>query len=256
MTNRFKQECDQALQGVAFGRAMQEKVRLRTKGSGRIHVWRRRTIAVCAVLAVAVTGVAAGVIGSGKTAYLAETLRWNATWTDFDKTAQYAEDNVPGMKYVKEFSNGLTFVKGWENWTDKRDEEHNTLGSYPGMILRYQNEEGTEVSLDAAPVQADMPYEPSPFAEIREIDGVQVGYHAMRSITLPSGTKPTEEEKAQFDSGEININWDSEDAPREEATFYRVSWEQDAVGYTIYTYDPGNMTEDDFFQMAAEVIAA
>lgn len=256
MMNRFKKECDGALEGVTFDETMKSTVRARTAGHGRARTWRRTAIVLCAVLAIAVTGAVAGVIGSGKVAYLASSLRWNASWTDFNKTEQYAERNVPGMKYVESFSTGFTFYKGWENWTDKRDEADQTLESYPGIILGYQNEDGVKVSFDVDPVQTDMQYGENPFEETREIDGIPVGYRAMRSITLPSGTKPTEEEQALFDSGEINIGWDAEDTAREESTFYRVSWVQDGNSYAIYTYQPGDLTKDDFFQMAAEVIAA
>ena len=48
----------------------------------------------------------------------------------------------------------------------------------------------------------------------------------------------------------------SRSSEREENTFYRVSWIEDGLAYSIYTYNPGTLTADDFFQMAQEVIEA
>ena len=38
--------------------------------------------------------------------------------------------------------------------------------------------------------------------------------------------------------------------------FYRVSWIDGGIAYSIQTFDPGSLTMDDFFQMAQEVIEA
>ena len=63
-----------------------------------------------------------------------------------------------------------------------------------------------------------------------------------------------EAEQAAFDRGEINIAYGSDE--REEKVFYRVLWIEGDIAYSIYTFDPGSLTMDDFFQMAQEVIEA
>lgn len=210
----------------------------------------KRLAAVALVAAVAVTGAVAG---SGVKGWYSST--WvDQNWTDFAQTASYVQEHVPGAKYVESFSNGYTFDKGYEDTVDKRDENGNTLGSFTGVLLCYEKA-GTELTLEAEPVQEDGEYT-SPYDSVRTVGDTEVHYRTMKDITLPPdhSIQPTEEEQAAFARGEINIAYGSSE--REEKTFYRVSWIENGIAYSIYTFDPGDLTEDDFFQMAQEIIAS
>lgn len=207
-----------------------------------------RLAAVALVAAVAVTGAVAG---SGVTGWYSST--WlDQSWKDFSQTAEYVQEHVPGAKYVESFSNGYTFDKGYENTVDKRDDSGNTLGSFTEVMLNYEKN-GAEVTLGAEPVQEEGQYT-SPYDTVRTVDDIEVYYRAMKDITLPpdGSIQPTEEEQAAFERGEINIAYGS--SAREEHTFYRVSWIENGISYSIYTMDPCGLTEDDFFQMAQEII--
>lgn len=208
----------------------------------------KRLAAVALVAAVAVTGAVAG---SGVTGWYSNT--WlDQNWKDFSQTAEYVQEHVPGAKYVESFSNGYTFDKGYENTVDKRDDSGNTLGSFTEVMLNYEKN-GAEVTLGAEPVQEEGQYT-SPYDTVRTVGETEVHYRAMKDITLPpdGSIQPTEEEQAAFERGEINIAYGS--SAREEHTFYRVSWIENGISYSIYTMDPCGLTEDDFFQMAQEII--
>lgn len=216
----------------------------------KMRTWKRTAVALCAALAVVVVGAFA----SGQITSWGTSLRLDKNWTDFDKTASFAEKHVPDMKYVESFSNGYAFQKGWEDTVDKRDDANNTLESFTGLRLKYGKEDAS-VSLEAAPVQADGVYV-SPFDTVREIDGIEVHYREMLEIFLPAdgSIRPTAEEQAKCDAGEINIAYGTDQ--REQDTFYSVRWIEDGMSYMIYATnsDVGSLTADDFFAMAAEVI--
>ena len=210
--------------------------------------WGKKLAAACLVAALAVTGAVAG---SGVVGWYSSTML-DKNWTDFAETAEYAQENVPGAKYVASFTNGYTFDKGYEQTVDKRDDTGNTLGSFTGIMLDYEKD-GVDLLLGVAPVQEDGEYT-SPYDTVRTVAGTEVHYREMENITLPAddSVQPTEEEQAAFARGEINIAYGS--SAREESTFYRVSWVEDGLAYSIYTDTPGDLTENDFFQMAQEVI--
>ena len=212
--------------------------------------WGKKLTAVCLVAALAVTGAVAG---SGVVGWYSSTML-NQSWTDFAQTAEYAQEHVPGAKYVESFSNGYTFDKGYEDAVDKRDDSGNTLGSFTGIMLTYEKD-GADLTLEVAPVQEEAEYT-SPYDDVRTVADTEVHYREMKGITLPpdGSIQPTAEEQAAFERGEINIAYGSSE--REENTFYRVAWIEDGLSYSIYTYDPGTLTENDFFQMAQEVIEA
>ncbi|MDO4270301.1 MAG: hypothetical protein Q4C72_05155 [Eubacteriales bacterium] len=216
----------------------------------KMKPWKRTAVALCAVLAVAVTGA----LASGQVASWSTGRHPVKSWTDFAKTAGYAEKHVPDMKYVESFSNGYAFDKGYEDTIDKRDENNKTLESFTGVLLNYQKD-GAELTLDAGPVQSEAVYT-SPFDTVRMIGETEVRYRETPQIFLPPDgkEKPTAEEQAKMDAGEINIAYGT--AQREENVFYNVKWIEDGISYSIYTTDPAGLTEDDFFQMAAEVIGA
>ena len=212
--------------------------------------WGKKLAAVCLVAALAVTGAVAG---SGVVGWYSSTML-NQNWTNFGKTAEYVQEHVPSAKYVEAFSNGYTFDRGYENTTDKKDESGNTLGSFTSVMMDYEKD-GTEMTFEVEPVQEEGEYT-SPYDTVRTVADTEVHYREMKGITLPpdGSIQPTAEEQAAFERGEINIAYGSSE--REENTFYRVSWIEDGFFYSIYTLDSGDLTENDFFQMAQEVIEA
>ena len=216
----------------------------------KMRSWKRTAIALCAVFAVVVSGALAG----GRIVSWSSHTYLDQKWSDFDRTASSVKKYVPDMKYVESFANGYAFDKGWENTTAKNDEANNTVETFTGIMLNYQKD-GALVTLDVEPLQEDGTYF-SPFDTVREVGGLEVHYREMHQIFLPpdGSEKPTAEEQAKFDAGEINIGYGSNQ--REESTFYRVCWIEDCKFYAIYTMDPESLTEDDFFQMAQEIIGA
>lgn len=216
----------------------------------RMRSWKRNAVALCAVLAVAVGGAFAG----GKVASWSSNAFIYDGWTDFSKTAPAAQAISPDIKVVDNLLGEFRFVRGNSDATDKIDESGNTVGSFPELSLNYQNDKGATLFFDASPVQADGIYTDA-LDETREIGGVTVGYRAIPQIYLPGdgSEKPTAEEQAKKDAGEINIAYGTQ--TREEKTCYRVQWVEGDISYTILTFDENNWTADDFFEMAQSVIA-
>jgi len=210
--------------------------------------WGKRLVAACIVAAVGVTGAIAG---SGVVSLSSHTYHDKA-WKSFSDTASYAEQYVPEAKYIESFSNGYTFQKGNTSTVSKNDENYHSLGTYTDLFLIY-GKDGKSVFFEAGPVQEDLSYE-SEFGTVRKVGDIDVRYREMFSIYLPpdGSIKPTAEEQAKFDAGEINIGYGTE--TREEMTYYAVKWVENGISYDISTYEPGELTEDDFFQMASEII--
>lgn len=216
----------------------------------RRRPWGKRLAAALLVAAVAVTGAVAG---SGVVSW-GSSSRMDKSWRDFDQTAAYVQEHVAGAKTPASFTNGFSFKRGCEETVAKRDESGNVLDSFTGLLLEYKKG-GTQLMLNIEPVQDEGEYT-SPYDTVRTVGETEVHYRAMRCIFLPpdGSIQPTAAEQAAADRGEINIAYGSD--TREEQVFYTVSWIDDALYYALYTYEPGDLTEDDFFAMAGEIIGS
>ncbi len=245
---------NETAKGLEAPEALGARVKFAVKNNERpkTHVrgWSKRLVAACAVAAIAVTGAIAG----GGVMSVSSHSYHDKAWKDFDETASYAEQYVKDAKYLESFTNGYTFEKGNTDTCSKNDENGNSLGLFTGIMLSYEKD-GAALLFDAEPVQEEFNYS-SEYDTVRTIDDVDVSYREMFCIYLPpdGSEKPTAEEQAKFDAGEINIGYGSE--TREEQTYYVVRWVEDGISYNIGTYDPADLTEDDFFQMASEVIGS
>ena len=213
---------------------------------------RRMALALCAVLTVAVVGAVAG-----GTPFALQSRSGDRTWTDFRETAVIAAEIAPDMKFVERFSTGYAFVSGSERLTDVKDQSWNTIDTKTEVYLTYENETGDSLSLTAgAAADEDTVPVPAEQYEMRLVGDIPVYYRALHTITLPSGAQPTADEQQRFDAGEININYDAADTVRQESTYYFIRWTDSGTAYHLATYAPAALTPDDFFQMAAELIAA
>ncbi len=210
----------------------------------------KKLAAVIIVAAVAVTGAVAG---SGVVSISSHTYHDKA-WKAFNETEAYAEMYVPDAKYVESFENGYKFASGNTSTASKDDATGNSLGTFTDLYLTYEKD-GADIYFEAGPVQDDLTYG-SIFDTVKNIGDVEVHYRELFNIFLPpdESVKPTEEEQKRFENGEINIAYGTE--TREEKTYYTVRWIENDIAYTISCFDPAGLTEDDFFNMAAEVIQA
>lgn len=216
----------------------------------RRRKWFKRAIATLAVASLAVTGAWAG----GRAFSVSSHTYRDKAWKDFDQTASYAEQIEGNVKYLESFTNGYTFQEGNTQTSRINDADDNIISTFTDLFLMY-GKDGNDLFFEVGPVQEDLEYI-SPFDKVREINGVEVRYREMFNIFLPpdGSVKPTEEEQAKADAGEINIGYGSD--TREEKTYYTVKWIEGDLAYDISAFDVTDLTEDDFFQMASEVIAA
>ncbi len=228
---------------------VQFAVRNDARPRARGHNWGKKLVAALAVAAVAATGAVAA---SGIVASVSSHTYRDKGWKSFSDTEAYVEQYVPDMKYLESFSNGYEFDSGCTNTASKNDENGVSLGIFTDISLVYEKD-GKEFFFEAGPVQDDLTYA-SDFDTVRNVDGIEMRYRELFGIYLPpdGSIKPTPEEQARYEAGEINIAYGSEE--REEQTYYSVKWIEDGIVYSIATFDPGDLTEDDFFDMAQEVV--
>ncbi len=210
----------------------------------------KKLAAAVIVAAVAVTGAVAG---SGVVSITSHTYHDKA-WKAFNETEAYAEMYVPDAKYVESFENGYKFASGNTSTASKDDATGNSLGTFTDLYLIYEKD-GSDIYFEAGPVQDEITYD-SIFDTVKNIEGVDVHYRNLLSIYLPpdGSEMPTEEEQKRFENGEINIAYGTE--TREEKTYHTVRWIENDIAYDISCFDTADLTEDDFFNMAAEVIGA
>lgn len=202
--------------------------------------WKRTAITVCAVLAVAVTGVFAATSMAGI---------YSHSWSN--QKMSYAETaSKVGVKLPEMFSNGFVFQNGYEVFSEARGDTGETESKWTDINAVYEKN-GVTLSLETgAPQDALIG---GTVKQSREVDGVKVSYTDDNYLSVPPDYELTEAQKEAESSGDIVVSVGSDQV---EMNFFQfVSWEQDGKRHSLYGYDTG-LTADELMDMAAEMIGA
>ena len=89
--------------------------------------------------------------------------------------------------------------------------------------------------------------------DTREVNGITLTYREIPTIHLPptEDAKPTAEEQAAADRGEMFISYGSD--TREDGMYHTIDWDEDGLHYSIGAND-GDWDADDFFAAAEDVL--
>lgn len=205
----------------------------------------KRLAAVALVAAVAITGAVAA---NGIVAFTFGSS-WSNERMSYEETQAALTD---GAKMPETFSNGFAFDRGVHVYGGEKDEDGNVLREWTTIDAEYRRD-GVKLNLgtggaydDGTTADAAEAYD-----ETREVAGVTVQYKESLYKAVPPDYKPTAEEQAAVDAGEMQIGYGASEVTERDYRFLR--WEQDGVAYTLYGFDLG-MTADELFNMASEII--
>ncbi|HIX90689.1 MAG TPA: DUF4367 domain-containing protein [Candidatus Agathobaculum pullicola] len=206
----------------------------------------KRLAAVALVAAVAVTGAVAG---NGIVAYTFGSS-WSNERMNYEETQA---ELVDGAKVPESFSNGFVFENAVHVYGGEKDEDGNVLCEWTNIDADYQRD-GVTINLGVGEAKDDgTTVDTSRFDDTRAIDGVTVQYSADDYKAVPADYEPTAEEQAAMEAGDLQIGYGANEVTVQQYQF--LCWEKDGVSYTLSGFDL-DMTADELFQMAQEIIAS
>ena len=208
------------------------------------------TIVACFML-LSVTafaaGKATGIVGGG--ILFSETK-------DFGKLEKLEKKAGIDISALESFSNGYSFERMCVEKMHTIDGDGNKIKEYKGIDIDY-------TKLDCSPVYVSM--SPSEmysddgtrYMEKRDIDGITVRYNYDEYLSVPQGwtvVKETEDGYEELEEDDhFFISEGSEKVEKNWAS--SACFDMDGIIYVIHGMDI-DMTADDFFKMAEEIITA
>ena len=151
---------------------------------------------------------------------------------------------------MNEFSNGYRFREMYLDHSSVVDAEGNSLRDFLGLILRYEKEGAPEVTLSVQPAAYFSMESSAPIAASREVQGVTVNYYHSSFLVVPEGYRPSPEEKALVDAGQLQISYGSDE--REEHILVSAIFTVDGTLYDLLCF--ADHDAETMLRMAEELI--
>ena len=231
-----KQQSDQILRAI-HREKNRRNIKMLAKG-------KKFLITAAALLALGTMTV----IGAGKAVGYRSSI--NTDEVDFKnaeqlKSAKAELGTIP--RAPQQFTNGLTFDRGYLTMVDAMDENDHVIESQPEIHIDY----GGSVSLmiQKAAGEYEHPSEP---VQTNNINGIQLNAYADEYLFLPPGSTISDEDQILSENGKLNIGYGSE--TEERSTFRYVIWNRDGLRYNLNSFSDEYSVEE-LMKMAGEAAA-
>ncbi|MDR1771759.1 MAG: hypothetical protein LBS02_14170 [Hungatella sp.] len=229
-------------------REIHKKIEMR---SGIMKFNKKRMVAaLAAVCTITVMGTVTAIAGGKITGLLSYTSRDEMVHSKAE-LIQLAESQMgTAPKLVDAFSNGLSFNEGSITKIEGRDENQNSLISYPELYIGYGK--NNRVALDIYEYQDMIPQGSSAVKKQDVYQDITLKAFEDNYLFLPPDATPSAEDTKLEEEGKLMISYGSD---KEERKVYRyVSWSENGMEYSLSSFD--DLSCDDLIGMAKEVIDA
>jgi len=154
-------------------------------------------------------------------------------------------------KTIDAFDNGFSFEKAYIVNTKGLDDNDATVEEFKEIDYSYKAADGQKINLSISkpPVQEEPVNDPN--AQITTFNGIDLTYSAQNYRFVPPDYQLTEEDKAAEASGEVVFSYGSDEVTDSAMQF--LSWSDAGINYLLLAQDT-NLTQDDFINMAKEII--
>lgn len=155
------------------------------------------------------------------------------------------------VKAPERFENGYQFQKGFVINTNAHDEGGQVVDTFPEVSIHYENGEKT-ATLTVQKVRSE--WEKSMTGNPVDIayGDVIMTYREDHYKFVPPDYQLTEEDQKAEESGDLYISYGSSEV--EYKDFHFLTWQEEAVSYSLMTYGDDALGQDEMVQMAHQVI--
>lgn len=212
---------------------------------------RRMRFAVVAAAMVCV--LIGGAFAAGPIVGLASST--NANDLSFSLSDEAKVEKEAGFTVrLPETLNGASFDNMIAQPVNAIDADGNTVYSYQEFYASYRDGDTKPfLSVIKSENHTNEGLSDKTIVDTREVNGITLTYREIPTIHLPptEDAKPTAEEQAAADRGEMFISYGSD--TREDGMYHTIDWDEDGLHYAIASND-GDWTADDFFAAAEDVL--
>lgn len=212
---------------------------------------RRMRFAVVAAAMVCV--LIGGAFAAGPIVGLTSSMNPNQVSTSLDDEAK-VEKEAGFTVRLPETLNGASFDNMIAQPVNAIDADGNTVYSYQEFYASYRDGDTKPfLSVIKSENHTNEGLSDKTIVDTREVNGITLTYREIPTIHLPptEDAKPTAEEQAAADRGEMFISYGSD--TREDGMYHTIDWDEDGLHYAIASND-GDWTADDFFAAAEGVL--
>ena len=167
---------------------------------------------------------------------------------NFSEVSQLTEKADMKFKYVEEFENGYKFDYAVPAYTYGEDSSTGkSSNAWIEANLAYTKDGEATVNFSATKTYFDDETCDSSI----DYEKITINYNCDNYLFLPPDTKPSEEDKALEEAGELFISYGSSEEQRNVAE--SVNWIDDGIRYSLMTMD-GSLGAEGLTEMAKEII--
>ncbi len=203
---------------------------------------KKTAVCICAA-ALALTTVA---LGAGKAVSSSAHSDRREAITHIPTEKELMDSVGYAPKFTEELG-GYKFISAQPTQGQDEDKDGNVVSEYKEMNFFYKQDDGI-LSLgtrNGENINDTQQY------ETVNVDGVKAYYTSFTYMSVPPDYKPTAEEKAAEEAGELQIGYGSDKISKETTNF--IIWYDDGITYHIMDMGCG-FTKEDMTKMAHEVI--
>lgn len=155
-------------------------------------------------------------------------------------------------KAPESFSNGYQFSNGYFVMLEGADENQNAVAEYPSVMADYQK--GDDSVVLSIEVPMDDIEQGGPAELTSEYNGVTLNYFHTDSLFVGMDYELTQEEQDLLNKGELNVGYGEPGMTRQEVTNLFVTWTDQGGNYSLMAAQDSDLTSEDLFAMAREII--
>lgn len=206
---------------------------------------------------VAVAAVAAFILiptcvyAVGQITGYASSLSMGHSYASYEEIDKAREDIGYTFHSVESFTNGYTIDKMDISDVDKLDDEMNRVETFSEYWGIYKKDGCEKINLIIHEVLPEAANEAARAMEQTVIDGITVDYLVDHYKYVPVDYEITAEDEANMAGEHYYISVGSDEVEEEDIMF--TNWVQDGIRYSLM-YSGTDLSSEDFFQMAAELI--
>ncbi|HBE85331.1 MAG TPA: hypothetical protein DDW53_07645 [Lachnoclostridium sp.] len=209
---------------------------------------KRMVAALAAVCTITVMGTVTAIAGGKITGLFSSVSRDDMVHSKVE-LVQLAENQMgTAPKLVDTFSNGISFNEGSITKIEGRDENQNSLISFPELYAGYGK--NNRVALDIHEHQDLIPQGSSAVIKQDVYQDITLKACEDNYLFLPPDANPSAEDSKLEEDGKLMISYGSD---KEERKIFRyVNWSENGMEYSLSSFD--DLSCDDLIGMAKEVI--
>ena len=246
LDNELRKTLHECVEHLQADDLMKERIDFMIQQPKRKNTWKRICVGIIAAACLATVGaVARGQIaGLISSTYLTKQIYSISELND-------DADKISGKISLHDKLNGYDFTSGNIQNVNKVDNSMNKIGEYSELYAQYGDLTVTVHKYDAEIDEVEYPLQQGQNPQSKDINGVSVSYRTDKYLFVPADYKLTDEEKQMQENNEIVISYGSDS--REEQVFTSVSWEQDGLVYSVFTFS--DVTSENMFDAAKQIIS-